>query len=340
VRKQLGALLSSGEIAMSITVDPSGFTRLTTTSGVSMVVSTLGARLVELWVPDRDGILGNVVVGLPTAQDYLQRAGLYLGCTVGRVAGRIPHSQFVGSGLSFDVEPNERGNHLHGGVDRSFDRVEWELTTFDSGDVVTAEFHYLSPAGEEGYPGELSVISRYDLSAQGVLTSTLTAHTTAATPVNLTTHAYWNLSGIAGSSITDHQLDVDVATLVETDDVQLPTGKLLPLGKELSLTARSWDDTFVLADVDHLTSAAATLRHSGTGRTLTLYTTEPAMQVYSGAYLPHKELDAEHILTPSGGVCLEPQRIIDNPVLPQFPSIVLQPEETYLHITRHHFTAE
>ncbi|MEY4996621.1 MAG: hypothetical protein RLY59_25 [Actinomycetota bacterium] len=304
-----------------------------------MVVSTFGARLVELWVPDREGNLGNVVVGLPTPQDYAQRAGLYLGCTVGRVAGRIAHSHFVGGGLSFDVEPNERGNHLHGGPERSFDRVEWELVTFDTGDVVSAEFHYLSPAGEEGYPGELTVTSRYELSTQGVLTSTLTAHTTAPTPVNLTTHAYWNLSGIPGQTIEDHELVVDHAGQLETDDVQLPTGQLLSPPQQLSLSEHSWDDTFILTNTNHLTTAAARLHHSGTGRTLTLFTSEPAMQVYSGAYLPHEEFDAEHILTPSGGLCLEPQRIIDNALLPGFPSIVLQPEETYVHVTRHEFNA-
>ena len=304
-----------------------------------MVVSIFGARIVELWVPDREGNLGNVVVGLPTPQDYAQRAGLYLGCTVGRVAGRIAHSHFVGGGLSFDVEPNERGNHLHGGPERSFDRVEWELVTFDTGDVVSAEFHYLSPAGEEGYPGELTVTSRYELRAQGVLTSTLTAHTTAPTPVNLTTHAYWNLSGIPGQTIEDHELVVDHAGQLETDDVQLPTGQLLSPPQQLSLSEHSWDDTFILTNTNHLTTAAARLHHSGTGRTLTLFTSEPAMQVYSGAYLPHEEFDAEHILTSSGGLCLEPQRIIDNALLPGFPSIVLQPEESYVHVTRHEFNA-
>ena len=304
-----------------------------------MVVSTFGARLVELWVPDRDGRLANVVLGLPTTRDYAHRAGLYLGCTVGRVAGRIPQSHFVGGGLSFDVQPNERGNHLHGGPAQSFDRVEWELVTFDTDDVVSAEFHYCSPAGEEGYPGELTVTSRYDLSSDGELTSTLTAHTTAPTPVNLTTHAYWNLSGIPGHTVEDHELFVNHAGQLETDSVQLPTGHFLSSPQQLSLSEHSWDDTFILTNANHLTTAAARLHHSGTGRTLTLYTSEPAMQVYSGAYLPQEELDAEHILTPFGGLCLEPQRIIDNPLLPQFPSIVLLPDETYRHITRHKFSA-
>lgn len=145
---------------MSIQREPSGFTRLTTTTGVSMVVSTFGARMVELWVPDKNGVLGNVVLGLPSPQHYADRANLYLGCTVGRVAGRIPQAHFAGSGLSLSLEPNEGPNQLHGGGTRSFDRIEWELITFESDESVVAEFHYVSPAGEEEYPGELTEIGR------------------------------------------------------------------------------------------------------------------------------------------------------------------------------------
>ncbi len=324
---------------MSIQSEPSGFTRLTTSSGVSMVVSTFGARIVELWIPDRDGQLGNVVVGLPTPQHYVDRANLYLGCTVGRVAGRIPGAHFTGGGLSFSLEPNEGPNQLHGGGTHSFDRIEWELVTFETADSVVAEFHYVSPHGEEEYPGELTVTSRYELTAEGVFTSTLTAETTAACPVNLTTHSYWNLSGVAGSTIHDHELVADIAWHVETGEGQLPTGELTPSTTELSLAAPGWDDTFVLAEKDHTTSAAATLSHQGSGRKLDIFTTEPALQIYTAGYLPEEAFDDVHKLTPFGGVCLEPQRINDNPVLPQFPSIVLQPGETYSHVTKHVFTS-
>lgn len=324
---------------MSIERELSGFTRLTTSTGFSMVVSTFGARLVELWVPDREGVLGNVVVGLPTPQHYADRANLYLGCTVGRVAGRIPGAHFTGGGLSFSLEPNEGPNQLHGGGTRSFDRIEWELVTFESDESVVAEFHYVSPAGEEEYPGELTVVSRYELTAVGVLTCTLSAETTSACPVNLTTHSYWNLSGVAGSTIHDHTLDADVAWHVETGEGQLPTGELTPAETGMSLAAPGWDDTFVLAEKDHTSSPAATLSHPASGRALTLYTTEPALQVYTAGYLPEEAFDDVHVLTPFGGVCLEPQRINDNALLPQFPSIVLQPGETYSHVTWHVFSS-
>jgi aldose 1-epimerase len=324
---------------MSIQSEPSGFTRLTTSSGVSMLVSTFGARIVELWVPDREGKLGNVVVGLPTPQHYADRANLYLGCTVGRVAGRIPQAHFEGGGLSFSLEPNEGPNQLHGGGTRSFDRSEWELVTFETADSVVAEFHYVSPHGEEEYPGELTVTSRYELTAQGVFTSTLTAETTSACPVNLTTHSYWNLSGVAGSTIHDHELVADVAWHVETGEGQLPTGELTPVGTTLSLAAPGWDDTFILETRDHTISAAATLSHPASGRKLEVFTTEPALQVYTARYLPDEVFDEVHVLTPFGGVCLEPQRINDNPLLAEFPSVLLLPEDTYKHVTTHVFTS-
>lgn len=324
---------------MSIQREPSGFTRLTTSTGVSMLVATYGARIVELWVPDRDGVLGNVVVGLPTPEHYRERANLYLGCTVGRVAGRIPRAHFQGGGLSFSVEPNEGENQLHGGGEESFDRVEWELVTFESGDSVTAEFHYVSPAGQEEYPGELTVISRYELTADGVFTSTLTAETTAACPVNMTTHSYWNLSGVVGTTIHDHELVADVAWHLETGAGQLPTGELTVAPQELSLAAPGWDDTFVLTEKKHVTTPAVQLTHPASGRTLQVFTTEPAIQIYTAGYLPEESFDEAHVLTPFGGVCLEPQRVNDNPLLPQFPSIVLQLGENYSHVTRHVFTA-
>jgi aldose 1-epimerase len=304
-----------------------------------MLVSTLGARIVELWVPDKQGTLGNVVVGMPAAEHYQERANLYLGCTVGRVAGRIPGAHFQGGGLSFSLEPNEGANQLHGGGEESFDRVEWELVTFESADSVTAEFHYVSPAGQEEYPGELTVISRYELTAECVFTSTLMAETTAACPVNLTTHSYWNLSGTPGTTIHDHVLIADLAWHVETGEGQLPTGELTPAAQELSLAASGWDDTFVLAEREHVTTPAATLTHPASGRTLQVYTTEPAIQIYTAGYLPEETFDEGHVLTPFGGVCLEPQRINDNPVFPQFPSIVLQPGDAYTHVTSHVFTA-
>jgi aldose 1-epimerase len=325
---------------MSIDLTTAGFTRLTTASGTSLVVSPFGARVVELWMPDRHGTLGNVVLGLPSHELYAQYANLYLGCTVGRVAGRIPASRFVGGGLDFAVTPNEGANHLHGGPSRSFDRVMWELTSTETPSSVVATFHYTSPAGEEGYPGQVEATSSFELSADGVFTSTLTARTTAPCPINLTTHAYWNLSGIAGSTIEDHVLELDAVGMLETNAEQLPTGGTIPPSTQPALTTPGLDDTCVLTAEDHLSTPAAKLTHPSSGRAFSLFTTEPALQVYTGGHLPWAEIDKDHSLRPFGGLCLEPQRIGDNPQLPQYPSIVVQPGVEYRQVTRHVFSAK
>lgn len=329
-------------------MNPHSFQTLTTTTGLSMTVSAFGARITQLMIPDRHGELGNVVLGLPNAEDYLQRANLYLGCTVGPVAGRIPGSRFVSTALSFDVQPNEGDNHLHGGSQRSWDRIWWEMESEEHDEFVRVTFRYTRPAGEEGYPGKVDATSEYTLSNEGVLTSRLLATTDSETPINLTTHNYWNLAGIPGATIGSHQLSVATESEIVTDDTSIPTGELSadnvftesfaePYALQEAYDAGGIDATFVLDNATPLEEPVAQLVDPESGRRLTLFTTEPAMQVYTGAYLPKEHLSDDCVLMPFGGVCLEPQRIIDNPLLLQFPSIVLKPGHTYKQVTEHVF---
>lgn len=324
------------------------FQTLTTATGLSMTVSAFGARITQLMIPDRDGVLGNVVLGLPSAEDYLERANLYIGCTVGPVAGRIPVSRFVSTDLSFDVQPNEGDNHLHGGSQCSWDRIWWEMESEEHDEFVRVTFRYTRPAGEEGYPGNVDATSEYTLSNEGVLTSRLIATTDSETPINLTTHNYWNLSGVSGTPIGSHRLSVATESEILTNHASIPTGELSqhnvftdsfaePFMLREACDAGGIDATFVLDNVTPLEEPVAQLVDTESGRRLTLFTTEPAMQVYTGAYLPTEHLSEDCVLVPFGGVCLEPQKIIDNPLLPQFPSIVLKPGHTYKQVTVHVF---
>jgi aldose 1-epimerase len=329
-------------------MNPHTFQTLTTTTGLSMTVSAFGARITQLLIPDRHGELGNVVLGLPNAENYLQRANLYLGCTVGPVAGRITGSRFVSTDLSFDVQPNEGENHLHGGSQRSWDRIWWDMESEEHDEFVRVTFRYTSPDGEEGYPGNVKATSEYTLSNEGVLTSRLLATTDAETPLNLTTHNYWNLSGVPGTPIGSHQLSVATELEILTNHASIPTGELSqynvfinsfaePRVLQEACDAGGIDATFVLQNDTPLEEPVARVVDPESGRRLTLFTTEPAMQVYTGAYLPSEHLSDDCVLVPYGGVCLEPQRIIDNPLLPQFPSIVLKPGHTYKQVTVHVF---
>lgn len=329
-----------------MTTEP--FHTLTTRTGLSLTVSAFGAKITQLMLPDRDGVLGNVVLGLPSSQDYLDFAHLYIGCTIGPVAGRIPQSRFISKSLSFDVAPNEGVNQLHGGLERSWDRVMWEMECEEHDGYVRVTFEYTRPDGEEGYPGNVHVTSEYTLSNEGVLTSRLEATTDAQTPINLTTHNYWNLSGIPGNTVCSQELALATSGQILTDQHSIPTGQVtdmsvftdsftqhIPL--QASCDEGGIDAIMLLDNSTPLEREVARLVDPSSGRRLTLFTTEPVMQVYTGAYLPQKHFSDECVLVPFGGVCLEPQRVTDNPLLPQFPSIVLKPGHTYKQVTVHVF---
>jgi aldose 1-epimerase len=319
--------------------------RITNRHGVSVLLSTFGARVVELMAPDRDGVLGNIVLGYDTEEQYRDDPGSYFGATVGRVAGRLAGARFVGSGLDFPLHANEGSTHLHGGPSRALDRVDWSLQT--SPNEASAVFHYLSPAGEEGYPGALEITCSYYLTDDNDLELEITATSDAATPVNIVNHTYFNLSGDARDSIVDHELTIPGSSILATDQLLLPTGGVvavagtpydflaarrirdnLPVG-----CSEPWpgvDSTYLL-DRGH--SAAATLCHQTSGRRIEIRTTEPTLQVYTGNRIEAGVGRAGAPHGPGRGICLEAHRVPDSPALPDWPSIVIVPGELYAQRT-------
>ena len=321
------------------------FVTLTNAHGTSVLLSTFGARLIELLARDRDGRLGNIVLGHDTEQSYRDDPGPYFGATVGRVAGRLANAHFVGGGLEFDVTPNENSTHLHGGPERALDRVDWDVVP--SGSADTALFRYVSPAGEEGYPGTLTTTVSYRLTDADELEFGFQATTDAATPVNLVNHAYLNLSGDARSSIVDQVLWIDASAILAVND------ELLPLGgaREVAGTAydfraerrigdvlpdagsEPWpgiDSTYVL---DRSGRQAAMLWDPVSGRTLGITTTEPTLQVYTGNRIAPATGRSGAPHAAGKGICLEAHRVPDSPALPEWPSIVLEPGAEYRQLT-------
>ncbi|MBX3100344.1 MAG: galactose mutarotase [Salinibacterium sp.] len=313
--------------------------------GTSVLLSTFGARLVELMARDRDGVPGNVVLGHTSEQEYRNDPGPYFGATVGRVAGRLADARFVGGGLDFRVTPNEGSTHLHGGPTRALDRVEWSVEQAEDAQSVT--FRYVSPAGEEGYPGTLSIASTYRLNESDEVDFQFHATTDAPTPVNLVNHSYINLSGDASGSIVDHVLAIEASAILGADDRLLPRGGVVPvagtpydfrterrIGDDLPLGgSEPWpgiDSTYVL---DRAVGPVARLWDPRSGRTLEISTTEPTLQVYTGNRIAESigRRGAQH--SPGKGICLEPHRVPDSPSLPDWPSIVLQPQDAYTQRT-------
>ncbi len=311
-----------------------------------MVISTFGARIVELMARDRNGELGNIVLGHDTEQAYRDAPGPYFGATVGRVAGRVAAGRFTGGGLDFILAPNEGSTHLHGGPLRALDRVDWDVVA-EMGTTDAVVLRYVSPAGEEGYPGTLTTTVTFRLTDSDELHLEFLAVTDASTPVNLVNHSYFNLSGDARRSIVDHVLMIDSTGILELDDSLLPLGAVIDLaGTPYDFrTARRigdnlpqggsepWpgiDSTYVL---NASPRPAAMLWDPVSGRALEITTTEPTLQVYTGNRIDEAvgRSGARH--GPGKGICLEAHRVPDSPVLPGWPSIVLEPGAPYAQHT-------
>jgi len=310
------------------------------------VLSSWGAGLVALNTPDRLGRFADVVLGFDTAAEYAAQSNLYFGCTVGRVANRIRRATFVLDATTYKLAANDGTNHLHGGSTRSFDKVEWSAETKRSELGPGVVFRYTSPHLEEGYPGRLDTTVTYTLSAEDELRIDYEARSDRPTPVSLTNHTYWNLSGDGAGTILDHELQLQADRYAVSDGELLPTGEIksvdgTPLDfrekrsigsriNELEGTAaRGYDLNYVLSGSRSEPVVVARLSDPSSGRVVELLTTQPCMQVYSGNLLTPTtgKLGAHYAVR--SGMCLEPQGYPDAVNNPSFDSIVLNPGDVY-----------
>ena len=340
------------------------FLTVTNASGARLTLSGFGARIVGLTLPDRDGVLGDVVLGYDSPEDYVSNVNTYMGATIGRVAGRTANAHYVGSGLDFSLTPNNGPHTLHGGPVEAWDRVEWQAEEVTDERGTGIRFAHVSPAGSEGYPGTVHATSTYLLSDDNVLTCEMKAVSDARTPIAMTQHAYWNLSSGGAGTVVDDELwiaanrRVGMTTdLVPTGDVvsvegtgfdftqQRRIGALLP-----SDTGVPWpgiDHTFLLnertaalspAEASADSEPAAVMYSPSTGRHLELFTTEPALQVYLGCHLSGDIGHGGDVYTAGNGICLETVRFPDSPLLPNLPSIVLEAGEEFVQESVYRFT--
>ena len=326
-------------------------------SGISALVSTWGAGLVALNSPDRAGRFADVVLGFDSASEYAKHSHLYFGCTVGRVANRIRGASFALGEETYELTPNDGANHLHGGSSRSFDRVMWTAEPRRSGPGQSVAFRYTSPHLEEGYPGRLDTTVTYTLTADDELRLDYEARSDRATPVNLTNHTYWNLSGSGAGTILDHELQVQAETYAVIDDELLPTGALKPVDRtaldfreprtigsritELqSEGARGYDHNYVLSTPRSGTAFAARVSDPKSGRVVEVWTTQPCLQVYSGNLMTPTtgKLGARYAVR--SGLCLEAQGYPDALNNPGFDSIVLEPADVYRATTIFRLTTD
>lgn len=321
---------------------------LTANDGTKVQITNYGGIVTSLFVPDRNGNLGDVVLGFDSLQGYLN-GNPYFGCIVGRFANRIAGGKFELDGKTYQLDKNNGDNHLHGGIS-GFDKKVWEAREIVQGDEAGVELTYVSPDGEEGYPGELMVRVIYMLNQERELKIRYSAETDRPTPVNLTYHGYFNLKGAGNGDILDHELMINADRYNVVNDQLLPTGELRPvtgtpmdfrqpklIGLDMEQVEGGYDHNFAL-NTDGSLVKAAILKESSTGRWMEVYTTQPGMQFYGGNFLDGT------ITGKNGkpyfkhyGLCLETQHFPDSPNQPGFPNTILRPGETFLSETIYKF---
>lgn len=324
--------------------------------GHRAVVGSFGARLIELWVPDRNGALGDVVLGFGDIEDYRRQPDLYFGCTVGRVANRIAGARFELDGETWQLAANEAPNHIHGGPERAFDRRTWHEAERSANAV---RYELVSPHLEEGYPGEVRASVRYELTGAGELRIDYEATVDRRTPLNLTNHSYFNLAGAGSGSVLMHVVQVvadryalgdarlvltgELASVEETPlDLRRPIRLERHLGALIDGPTRGYDHTLVLGDGRGSAEpvVAARVRESTSGRTMEVLTTEPTLQLYSGNRLPEVAGKRGARYGVHGGLCLETQRFPNAVNVPSFPSTIVDPGERYRSTTIYRFGAQ
>lgn len=320
-------------------------------------VTDHGATLVAVRTPDRAGFVEDVILGFDDVSGYESGNNQYFGCTTGRVCNRIAQGEFTLDDYDYVLAKNNAPNHLHGGGPRSFDKVHWQSEVLADNDTgPSIRFTYLSKDGEEGYPGAMQVQVTYTLLADDQLQIDYEAQTDKRTLVNLTNHAYWNLGGAGAATVLDHTLQVDADSYTPTDNTMIPTGKVesviatpldfrkaKPLGLRINQLTNTptigYDHNLVLNGTAGTMRHAAVLHHQGSGRSLTIETTEPAIQVYTGNFLFGQTGKGGKSYANRSAVCLETQHYPDAVHHENFPSTVLNVGEVFQSSTRMTFAA-
>ncbi|MEN8156907.1 MAG: aldose epimerase family protein [Bacteroidota bacterium] len=314
-------------------------------------ITNYGGIITEIQTPDRGGKMGNIVLGFDNLDQYL--AGHpYLGALIGRYGNRIGDAQFTLDGETYQLATNNGVNSLHGG-NKGFDKVVWDAEMIKGDDRAALKLSYLSPDGEEGYPGNLQVVVTYELLSDE-LSVTYEAETDRATVLNLTNHSYFNLAG--EGTILDHVLYINASRYTPPNDQLIPTGELANVEEtpfdfrkptvigerfnEVVGDPMGYDHNYVLDRSSEEMILAAKLSDPKSGRTLEVSTTEPGMQFYTGNFLDGTLVSGDITFVTNYGMCMETQHFPDSPNQPEFPSAVLRPGEKFLSQTIFTFGVE
>ncbi|MDB5692424.1 MAG: galactose mutarotase [Alphaproteobacteria bacterium] len=360
------ALVAAPAWSASVTRAPYGTTKagepveqvtLTNDRGMSVKVIAYGAIVTDIVVPDARGRKANVALGFGSLADYEAKNGDYaFGAVMGRYAGRIARARFALDGREIKLIPNDGPNALHGGPGGLFTKV-WRIMPFRDGRTVGATLSYISPDGEQGFPGRLDIKVTYSLEPDNALRIDYEARSDKPTILNLTNHSYFNLAGAGSGTVRGHRLQIFTDRLMESDSGGIPTGGFIPVaGTPFDFRQprtiesmidrphpqmegrRGFNHSWVLPMEGRL-QLAARLADPGSGRQLDVLTTEPSLTVYTGNWFSGRDAGAQGaIYRPHDGVALEAQHLSDSPNRPEFPTTLLKPGQVFHSTTIYRFS--
>lgn len=353
-----GAVMAWATTADSVEV--SGFSSireftLRNAAGMELRVTNYGATITAIRVPDRHGVFDDVVFGYHRVEDYINAvARPYIGSTIGRYGNRIAGGRFTLDGVTYQLAVNQPPHHLHGGR-MGFDKVVWDAEVLPDG----VEMTYLAKDREEGYPGNMQVMVRFRLTEDNEVVISYHAVTDKPTIVNLTNHSYFNLAGEGHPTIEGHELMIRASAFTPVNDALIPTGEIRSvegtpfdfrtskrIGRDIDAEdeqirfGRGYDHNWVFDPAPEGERVPmATLYEPDSGRVMDVYTSEPGVQFYAGAFLDGRLIGKSG--RPYGlrsGLCLETQHFPDSPNHPHFPSTVLRPGEEFVSETMYVFS--
>jgi aldose 1-epimerase len=323
--------------------------------GLEARITNYGGILVSLTVPDRRGKFGNVVLGFDTLEGYLNEHPCF-GAIIGRYANRIASGLITLNGREYQLTRNDQENHLHGGL-KGFDKIVWAAEERESISGPALDLRYVSPDGEEGYPGNLTAEVTYSLTNENELKIDYTAVTDQTTVINLTNHSYFNLRDAGATDILGHELTIDADYFLPIDRSAIPTGEIRAvegtpfdfrsptrigahIGQDdLQLTyGEGYNHNWVLNDAGRTLAPVAVVHESSSGRMMEVFTTAPGLQFFSGNFPGGRFGGKLGKPYPSrSGLCLEAQHYPDSPHHAEFPSTILRPGEIYSQTTIYRF---
>lgn len=342
IKKRAFGVLSNGQKASIFTIS---------NKKMSFSVTNYGCTITSINLPSENGRMDDIVLGYSTLDGYT-RNPCFFGCLVGRFANRISNASFELTGKTWHLEANEGANCLHSGK-HGYHKIVWDAKPFCSTHEAGVVFTRTSPAGEQGFPGNLDLQVTLSLTSENDIRIKYRARTDEPTPVNLTNHTYFNLAGHDSGSVLDHQVQLFADRYVPVDAKSIPSGEILDvagtpfdfrspksIGKDIESVKGGFDHNWEINRAGDALNPVAGVFEPKTHRSLTVYSTQPGVQFYTGNFLNGEICKNGEPYVKNQGFCLETQHFPDSPNRPEFPNSILLPNDQYRHDTVWHFDFE